>query len=158
MQQIAKDEPTKPFNYIKYDNFFVTNVISSGLSKACYCILMDQCGNTITIILNKLKIKNMMIKIVAIIDILQQTKQNMLLLKNPKYLFTNTDMKWKNLFYKKSSISNDIILFLVDFYKSSISYHNIRFYNDITKNPNIIPNIISKKNSIYYLLYLFLQV
>ncbi len=67
--------------------------------------------------------------------ILNKIETDLNILKDKKYLFTHTDMKCENIFYKLSGgIVNP---YLADFDKSSITFHNIRFYNDITQSGGV---------------------
>jgi len=78
------------------------------------------------------------------LDILQQTELLLVIFKHYKYLFTHTDFKLENLFYKIEN--GKVIIYLGDFDKSSIYYHNIRFCPSSA-------HIISDKNPIYSLIY-----
>ncbi len=121
---LQKIKETNDFNFVRYDNFFVTQV--NGQYR--YCIIMEQLDGSLDTYLEKdIAINNYD----ELHRILSKIESDLNILKQKKYLFTHTDMKCENVFYKKE---DDIIQpYLADFDKSSITFHNIRFYNDITQ-------------------------
>jgi len=141
------------FNFVKYDNLFVTQIESEGIKTPCYCILMEKLDGSIS---EYFKTDNFITtygdpkddkpeKLVErkeiVTKILTDSERILKRLKTPEYLFTHTDMKIENLFYKLEG--NTPIVYLADFDKASISYHNIRFYNDVRQHPNF--SFIGKK-------------
>lgn len=133
----AKDEDK--INYVHYDNLFVTTVYSDKdpTGKQCWCLLMDKVdGSLDSLILNK---HEKVLSPDTILNYLQQAENLLKPLKTADYLFTHTDMKLENLFYKQPDANNTkkIVLYLADLDKSSITFKGIRFYNNITKNPNL---------------------
>ncbi len=122
-------DPNK-INFVKYDNLFVTQV--NGIYK--YCIIMDNLDGSLDSYLENIdgiKINDYN----ELYRILNKIETDLNVLKDKKYLFTHTDMKCENVFYKLSEgIVNP---YLADFDKSSITFHNIRFYNDITQSGGV---------------------
>jgi len=117
-------------NFIKYNNLFVTKV--NG--KWNYCILMDEMDGTVNDLFNKeFKQSDDTDKDEYILDILQQTELLLVIFKHYKYLFTHTDFKLENLFYKIEN--GKVIIYLGDFDKSSI------YIGYIATNRIIISNI-----------------
>jgi hypothetical protein len=125
---LQKINETTSFNFVKYDNLFVTQV--DGIYK--YCILMEHMDGTLNNYIETLPINQYDI----LYNILNKIDIDLNILKVKKHLFTHTDMKCENVFCKK--IGDTIVPYLADFDKSSISFHNIRFYNDITTNSTFI--------------------
>jgi hypothetical protein len=115
-------------NFVKYDNLFVTQV--NGIYR--YCILMEHMDGTLFDDNHLAKELREVNKYDTIFKILNKIDSDLNILKVKKYLFTHTDMKCQNVFYKNTESS--ISPYLADFDKSSISFHNIRFYNDIRTN------------------------
>ncbi len=132
--------------FVKYINFFVTKV--NGSYK--YCLLMKSYTGSISGLFQKIKNKDFVLKSSwneLYASILKSTETTLNKLKTRKHLFTHTDMKLENLFYNlapvtnggdfdisgKDSQGNDqkykILVYIADFDKSSITHHNIRFYN-----------------------------
>lgn len=124
---LQKINETTPINFVKYHNFFVTRI--NGELR--YCILMDTFDGSVDNYINELK-ENSYEKIY---NILFRTEEELNKLKTYEYLFTHTDMKLENIFYKKEK--ETIIPYLADFDKSSITFHNIRFYNDISQSSGL---------------------
>lgn len=172
--------------YTKYYNYYIAKI--NGVYKGC--VIMDIYNGS----LDRL-IKDMNIHIATLsisgndqitilqefyINILDQLKPILLILKNQKNMFTHTDLKVENVFYKEIDLdsqtghhdikniedikilvndthyaaigttSNPIFcikkdgkyvmykLYIADFDKSSISYKNIRFYNDYHKSHDML--------------------
>jgi hypothetical protein len=138
MQQIEKEIGIEQ-RFIKYNNLFVTSINTQTPPKLWgdpvnnytwrYCILMDYMDGTIKDYLGTLPKATISEenKQRIIVDILQQSEICLDVFKNPRYLFTHTDFKVENLFYR-SNPDGSINIYLGDFDKSSISYHSIRFY------------------------------
>jgi len=158
LQQIEQDDQLNNFKYVKYHNLFVTKVDD----KYRYCIIMDSMDGSIDGYINdkfkdyKANINNDKTKYTNTMkDILEQAEKNLNYIKDQKYLFTHTDMKIENLFYKNKNIGTNkdpkqkLEVYLADFDKSSISYHNIRFYNDITKTDNKIKQSLNNRGFIF---------
>jgi hypothetical protein len=138
-------------NVIDYNNLFVTNVITKdGVSNFRYCLIMDKVDGSLDQFFIKLvqenqqqypyaspynetNTKDIVRNSDRLYDYILQTEGMLSILKQPDYLFTHTDMKLENLFYK--IINDKIVIYLGDFDKSSISLNGMRFYNDFTKNP-----------------------
>jgi hypothetical protein len=138
-------------NVIDYNNLFVTNVITKdGISNFRYCLIMDKVDGSLDQFFinlvhenqkdhpyaspyNETNTKDIVRNSDRLYDYLLQTENMLNILKQPDYLFTHTDMKLENLFYK--IINDKIVIYLGDFDKSSISLNGMRFYNDFTKNP-----------------------
>lgn len=130
----------KRFTFIKYHNLFVTSIVEPYPLLGTltpywrYCILMDYMDGTINDYLSTTKFdSDDATRQTKILDILQQSEDSLKIFKNYKYLFTHSDFKVENLFYKRNPLRADgidpgITIYLGDFDKSSISYHNIRFY------------------------------
>ena len=133
IQQICEDN-NKNINYVKYDNLFVTKINNEYK----YCIIMEKLDGQLNNLENEFSKKDFCN------DILYKTIDNLNLLKNKNYLFSHTDMKVENIFYKKENkiFSSLYNFYLADFDKSSISYKCIRFYN-IGKN-------IDNKNTYFF--------
>lgn len=132
--------------YVHYDNLFVTNVYTKKhpTGQLCWCLLMDKVdGSLDSLILKKYIAKPIPNEI--ILDYLTQAETMLKPLKTADYLFTHTDMKLENLFYKTNSDKVDI--YLADLDKSSITFKGIRFYNDVTKNPNLSKDLFGVKIS-----------
>lgn len=136
---INKNEQ-KNINYVHYDNLFVTTIYSDRYpsGKQCWCLLMDKVDGSLD---SLIKAKETYLSNDTLLNYLKQAESLLAPLKTADYLFTHTDMKLENLFYKKSHVSNNnaskIDLYLADFDKSSITFRGIRFYNDIRENPNL---------------------
>ena len=130
-------------NIINYDNIFVTKFIdSSGTSNYYYCIIMDKMDGSFDNLLNLYHTKSEPEIIENIHNMLTQTENNLKILKQNDYLFTHTDLKIENIFYK--IVNDNLVIYLGDFDKSSITYHNIRFYNDIRQTPEYSSLIASQ--------------
>jgi hypothetical protein len=126
--------PVNSFTFIKYHNLFVTSITEPSTVPFMgpniywrYCILMDYMDGTIDMLLKE-KIGDNIARQTKILDILQQSENALKIFKDYKYLFTHTDFKVENLFYKNNADGNGFTIYLGDFDKSSISYHGIRFY------------------------------
>ncbi len=129
-----KETLRKNINIINYDNIFVTQFIDgSGRINYYYCIIMDKMDGSFDNLLKLYHKKSEPEIIENIHNMLTQTENNLKILKQNDYLFTHTDLKIENIFYK--IVNNNLVIYLGDFDKSSITYHNIRFYNDIRKTP-----------------------
>lgn len=128
------DADTK-IRYVHYDNLFVTRVHkdTDPEGKLCWCLLMDMVDGSLDGLI--LKQGKQPLSNDTILDYLKQAEKLMMPLKVADYLFTHTDMKLENLFYKKNG--DQVELYLADFDKSSITFKGIRFYNDIRENPNL---------------------
>jgi hypothetical protein len=145
------DEDNK-INYVKYDNLFATQIVVDdgswfsylGLGSMVseknkesinvqYCIIMDQLDGSINNYFEMIQGETLEERQTKIHDILRKTETMLNKLKTPEYLFTHTDMKSENLFYKM--VDGIPKLYLADFDKASISYHNVRFYNNIILGP-----------------------
>jgi hypothetical protein len=128
-----------PIKYVHYDNLFVTTVYNDKYpnGKQCWCLLMDKVDGSIDSIIKKNK--NNILPNETILDYLQQAEALLKPLKTADYLFTHTDMKLENLFYKKNGSGNSakIELYLADLDKSSITFKGIRFYNDLNESPSV---------------------
>lgn len=126
---------TDKIRYVHYDNLFVTNIYSDAYPKGklCWCLLMDMVDGSLDSLL--LKEDAATLSDDTMLDYLTQAEKLMMPLKTADYLFTHTDMKLENLFYKKNG--DQVELYLADLDKSSITFKGIRFYNDIRENPNI---------------------
>jgi hypothetical protein len=74
-------------------------------------------------------------KLEMTLDILRQTENLLNIVKNRKNLFTHTDLKCENLFYKLKQDGRPEV-YLADFDKSSITMNNIRFH---CKNKTVDP-------------------
>lgn len=125
--------------YVHYDNLFVTRVHTDANpeGKLCWCLLMDMVDGSLDgLILNQGADS---LSTDTVLDYLKQAEQLMAPLKAADYLFTHTDMKLENLFYKKKNVNggDQVELYLADLDKSSITFKGIRFYNDIRENPNL---------------------
>ena len=152
LQQIEEDDNLNDFKYVKYHNLFVTKVDDNFR----YCIIMDSMDGSIDGYINdnfdnlEVNDNNKKIYTIAMDNILNQAEKNLNYTKSSKYLFTHTDMKIENLFYK--IVNNKLEVYLADFDKSSISYHNIRFYNDITKTNDKIKKILNNRGALFNIL------
>jgi hypothetical protein len=136
IQQINK-EKNYNLNFVKYHNLLVIQV--NGNYR--YCVIMDQVDGDISKYFNtELNRQDNTYKLNMINGIFNKFETDLNKLKTPEYLFTHTDMKCENVFYKKNE-EGEIIPLIADLDKSSISYHNIRFYNDITTQPEIIKRV-----------------
>ncbi len=137
--QNINNKATEKINFVKYDNLFVTEIVSPGtlgnIIKTCYCILMEKIDNSIPAYFDEIKNKPLIERQDKIASILTESDHMLNILKTPEYLFTHTDMKCENLFYKKEG--ERPIIYLADFDKASISYHNVRFYNNIMTSPTL---------------------
>ncbi len=141
------NENGNPINFVKYDNLFVTNVNMNGKKSMRYCIIMDKLDGTIKDFLDESaneQFKNEEL----LYHICHETEKYLNILKGPEHLFTHTDMKCENVFYKNGSDLSKPQIYLADFDKSSISLHNIRFYNDITSNPSLYKKFSSPQSYI----------
>lgn len=125
--------------YVHYDNLFVTRVHTDMYpeGKLCWCLLMDMVDGSLDGLI--LKQDKQTLSNDTILDYLTQAEKLMMPLKTADYLFTHTDMKLENLFYRKKNVNggDQIELYLADLDKSSITFKGIRFYNDIRENPNL---------------------
>jgi hypothetical protein len=132
------DEDAK-IRYVHYDNLFVTRVHTdtNPEGKLCWCLLMDMVDGSLDSLI--LKQDKQTLSTDTILDYLKQAEKLMMPLKTADYLFTHTDMKLENLFYKKKNVNGDeqVEIYLADLDKSSITFKGIRFYNDIRENPNL---------------------
>ena len=134
IQQINKDD----INFVKYDNLFVTKITSKGVTEYKYCIIMNCLDDTIQKYIKSIN-EDVTICDEEHIDVFnyicEEADKQLNKLKDTQYLFTHTDMKTENLFYKENK-SNRLkpIIYIADFDKASITYKNIRFYNDITQS------------------------
>ena len=142
LQQIDQEnEKNKLYNhdiippkYVKYHNLFVTKIIINepdnwvqiNNNDYRYCILMDCLDGSVATLLNNEVVRPESEKICMVNDILNSIEKSINVFKNPKYLFTHTDLKLENIFYKNTP--DGLEYYLADFDKSSINYHNIRFY------------------------------
>ncbi len=115
-------------NIVTYDNLFVTQI--NGEYK--YCILMEQMEDSLNAFINELPRNSFDI----LYPIFDKIERDLNKLKTMDYLFTHTDLKCENIFYKTHR-EDAIIPYLADFDKSSITFHNIRFYNDITQSGGV---------------------
>lgn len=146
LQKLRKEKVLPYDNFVKYYNMF----ISKYNNEYTYFILMDYLDNTAYNLIEKNKTIDP-IQILNTITLMCNT------IKSKDYLFNHTDMKLENVFYKlfdtkpgDNILSFDITLdgnkkhiayYLADFDKSSITYHNIRFYNN--------QSIIGTESSLY---------
>ena len=125
--------------YVHYDNLFVTRVHTDANpeGKLCWCLLMDMVDGSLDGLILKQGADSLSND--TILGYLKQAEQLMAPLKTADYLFTHTDMKLENLFYKKKNVNggDQVELYLADLDKSSITFKGIRFYNDIRENPNL---------------------
>jgi hypothetical protein len=123
---------------VNYDNLFITKIRTDAGDVYKYCIIMDKFAGSLDSYFKK-NITTLTQREVmsTVADCLAQTEAILNLLKGPDYLFTHTDMKLENLFYKLDSKTGKPVIYIADFDKSSISLHGIRFYNDIRQNPNL---------------------
>lgn len=145
IQKIDDNDDCEKINFVKYHNLFVTEVIVDGVSNWRYCIIMDHFDGTL---------KNYISKIIARLNpgqkqkllnyICEETEKQLDKIKDPRYLFTHTDMKTENIFYRKNDEDElKPYIYIADFDKSSISFKNIRFYNDITQSSNQLNRFIN---------------
>lgn len=167
-------------NYVKYYNYFITKV--NGNYRGC--IIMEQMDGSAEKLINDIGNKIHDYKIYdTFVDLMfKEITELLLILKRKGSLFTHTDMKLENIFYKKIQVANfnkdDIGLldnnyliyrdknfgyiednklyfykfYIADFDKSSITYNNVRFYNDYytshtTALKVYMPNIQQFKDS-----------
>lgn len=125
--------------YVHYDNLFVTRVHTDANpeGKLFWCLLMDMVDGSLDGLILKQGADSLSTD--TVLDYLKQAEQLMAPLKTADYLFTHTDMKLENLFYKKKNVNggDQVELYLADLDKSSITFKGIRFYNDIRENPNL---------------------
>jgi hypothetical protein len=124
---LQKINETTPFNFVKYHNLFVTRI--NGQFK--YCILMDKLDGSLDNAIKQLNPDNP-VNDGILHTVFKQIEKDLNTLKTKNYLFTHTDMKVENIFYKDNP-DGTITPYLADFDKSSITFHNIRFHNDIGK-------------------------
>lgn len=151
-------------NFVKYYNYFITKY-NGGYR---YCILMEKLdGNLASLCdtINKINLnEDNLNKLFNIFynNIIDQILPSLSLLKNKFNMFTHTDLKVENIFYKKIEVQNKDKLkieitegntqiglydnkyfymndsyykhYIADFDKSSITYRNLRFYNDFRKS------------------------
>jgi hypothetical protein len=134
LQNINESMPREEkIKFVKYDNLFVTRV--NGVYR--YCIIMEKMeGSLDNYIENELKFNDQS----ELYRIFSKVETELNKLKTKQYLFTHTDMKVENVFYKKIERRGGpprIEPYLADFDKSSITFHNIRFYNDISVSGGI---------------------
>ena len=132
IQRINEDEGIK-INFVKYHNLFVTQVTHNLVTSYKYCIIMDCLDGSIDEFINttihqptiSIEDRNTLLS-----HILTETEKNLNKLKVSRYLFTHTDMKCENLFYK-INVEDPFKphIYIADFDKSSIGFNNIRFYN-----------------------------
>jgi hypothetical protein len=128
LQNINESMPREEkFKFVKYDNLFVTRV--NGVFR--YCIIMEKLEGSLEGYIETLKMNDY----TELYRIFRDVEEELNKLKIKPYLFTHTDMKVENVFYNKFSMGASATLvrpYLADFDKASITFHNIRFYNDIT--------------------------
>ena len=123
---------------VNYDNLFITKIRTDAGDVYRYCIIMDKFAGSLDSYFKKNITTLTQREIMSTVaDCLAQAEAILNLLKGPDYLFTHTDMKLENLFYKLDSKTGKPVIYIADFDKSSISLHGIRFYNDIRQNPNL---------------------
>jgi len=123
---------------VNYDNLFITKIRTDSGDVYRYCIIMDKFAGSLDSYFKKnIATLTQQEVMSSVADCLSQTEVILDLLKGPEYLFTHTDMKLENLFYKLDSKTGKPVIYIADFDKSSISLHGIRFYNDIRQNPNL---------------------
>jgi len=121
LQKIAN---TDPLNMINYHNFYVGNFNGNFY----YSIIMDKLEGSLDYYLLSRQFTELeqSKKDEIVLDILKQTELLFEKVKNRAYLFSHTDMKCENLFYRMED--DKPIIYLGDFDKSSITYKGIRFY------------------------------
>jgi hypothetical protein len=134
---LQKVNETESIHFVNYHNLFVTKV-NDDLK---YCILMDMFDGSLNNFIEELKMDSNDIINKLLVDI----ERDLNILKKKEYLFTHTDMKLENIFYKKEG--DNIIPYIADFDKSSISFHNIRFYNNI-ESSGLLKGITAPTNFI----------
>lgn len=127
-------------NFIQYKQFYFSTI----QNKVYGFLVMDYMNGSADKLLNGInkgteedenKYKN------EIDKILNDINKTLTIFKTHENLFTHTDMKLENIFYKNINKDNTdfIKYFIADFDKSSITYNGIRFYNDINKtSPNFL--------------------
>lgn len=161
-------------NYVKYHHMFITKYND----KSTYFVIMDHLDGSID---NLFKHTRYIEKNKDLLKYMFHTIETMCKpLKEKPYLFTHTDMKMENVFYKifevvpensingiddkglknftREELKNKLIVYeiivdsgtkfiafyLADYDKSSITYNNIRFYNE--------PKIIGTESSVWKIL------
>ena len=151
IKHVADQNPDK-IRVIDYNNLFVTKVKTPKSESYKYCLIMDRVDGSLDQYFIDLVNKNLETKYEApfssaepelikhsdrLYNYLLQTENMLRILKHPDYLFTHTDMKLENLFYKLNKDKDgNLDIYLGDFDKSSITLNGMRFYNNILKNPN----------------------
>lgn len=156
---ILQKDYKKYNNYIKYHNYFITNV--NGQYRGC--VIMDVMDGTLANLINIIKSKNVnddnLDKLYD--SIVEQIVPSLLALKTKKYQFTHTDMKIENIFYKEiqnKSIDDKYFVdsdnkyykfYIADFDKSSITFNNIRFYNNYADSHSKLTNFIFDPQTFY---------
>ena len=112
LQKIKQDNSS--LNFVKYDNLFITTVIfnkknifgteTQESNREYYCVLMDRTDGDLENYYDNLndQEKEQETRYNNLSIILNKIEQNLNILKDPKYLFTHTDMKLQNVFYKKN--------------------------------------------------------
>ncbi len=133
-------------NFVKYDSIFVAQY--NGVYT--YFIIMDRLDGDVYSLLEKPNpILSDDTKVEIIHNMFNAVENICNILKEKPYLFTHTDLKLENIFYKlfndkpldEMNMSNIhqiningenkwIVYYIADFDKSSITYKNIRFYNN----------------------------
>lgn len=146
-------------NIVKYHNLCVLPITTNDITSYRYCIVMDKYDGSIYNLINKNEKGNTQKNHTLLNDIIENVSLNLSVFKNYKNLFTHTDMKCENVFYKEysGSDSNSVLingkkykLYLADFDKSSITYNNIRFYNDISSTNGLSKKIVDPSSSSIY--------
>ena len=138
-------------NYVKYHGLHVIKI--NGEYK--YCLFMDVFDGSLKEILRKVKsgeitvnpnkaTENTSAVEIFILKLLTEMEKSLNAIKTPDNLFTHTDMKLENAFYKLTRINDDtydiekngtkyiVTPYIADFDKASITYNDIRFYNNQT--------------------------
>jgi len=140
-------------NVIDYNNLFVAKIKTPDGEVYRYCLIMDKIDGSLDQYFIKQVNKYQDITPFAspfnekpenktdlvrhadrLYNYILQAEEMLNILKHPDYLFTHTDLKLENLFYKEED--DKITIYLGDFDKSSIALNGMRFYNNVLANPN----------------------
>lgn len=129
-------------NFIKYKQFYFSTIED----KTYGFLVMDYMDGNVNKLLSNIDKENKENEDIyknEIDKMLNEINKTLTIFKNSENMFTHTDMKLENIFYKNIKIDDTSFFkgfrndsyttkyFIADFDKSSVTYNGIRFYNDL---------------------------